>query len=205
MWGIPLDADNLDTSEFDTADSTLSDDTRSDGDAVDNGSTSTGKRMFEKMEDVELILRFFAYRQLDKSNAGLNKITEFLDQFLVAGNDFSSHVLHTYEVMFNDTIQFLWDALGVDAFSIIGNKRARPTKIVFDPIMYVANSPAVIANRPQLLEHREILQEHLRTMYATDNDTSHAIFSGRRTNLADTQARNHKMTLAFQSAIQAVA
>jgi hypothetical protein len=76
MWGIPLDP----SPEEKEAD-------EESEDAVDEP-TKAGTRMFEKMEDVELVLRFFAYRQIDEFKAGLNKISEFLDLFIVRGNNF---------------------------------------------------------------------------------------------------------------------
>lgn len=71
MWGIPLD---LPSEEHDDEDASETADE----------STQAGKRMFEKMEDVELVLRFFAYRQIPSFKAGLNKISEFLDRFMIS-------------------------------------------------------------------------------------------------------------------------
>lgn len=75
MWRIPFDAAPEQDEDEDSAQT------------VDE-STRAGKRMFEKMEDVELVLRFFAYRQIHVFKAGLNKISEFLDRFMIEGNCF---------------------------------------------------------------------------------------------------------------------
>lgn len=180
MWGIPLDPMAVDA-----------DDTE-----VTNESTNTGKRMFEKMEDVELVLRFFAYRQIGYFKAGLNKISEFLDRFLIGGNRFSQDILDSYRAMFESTVTFLWSALGGDAYCVIGASQ-RPTKIVFDPVMYVANSDEVRAEHSRLLARKDLLRAELQTMYAKESE----LFSGRRTNFADTQQRNARVKEAFSAAI----
>jgi hypothetical protein len=186
MWGIPLDPMQVQAVDEDLEE------------PVDE-STSTGKRMFEKMEDVELVLRFFAYRQIDSFRAGLNKISEFLDSFIIEGNRFSDAILHEYRTMFESTVTFLWRTLETEAFWVIGSSQ-RPTKIVYDPLMYVANSVDVVPHHAKLIANRNVLRAELATMY-TENQ---ALFSGRRTNFADTQNRNRCVSKAFATAIMKV-
>lgn len=183
IWGIPLNptpAEDEDEDAAETADE----------------STQAGKRMFEKMEDVEVVLRFFAYRQIDSFKAGLNKISEFLDRFMIEGNRFPDTVLAQYRSMFESTVTFLWKALGAEAFCVIGSSK-RPTKIVYDPMMYVANSADVVPHRKQLVVRKDVLRAELAAMYQQHQ----ALFSGRRTNFADTQARNLRVSEAFATAI----
>ncbi|WP_437591339.1 DUF262 domain-containing protein [Sorangium sp. So ce1000] len=183
MWGIPLEPAPEQTDE-------------DEADEAADGSTNTGKRMFEKMEDVELVLRFYAYRQIDSFKAGLNKISEFLDRFIVEGNRFHESLLTEYRSMFESTVAFLWDVLEADSFCVIGSSK-RPTKIVYDPMMYVANSAAVLPHRAKLISRKDILRSELAAMYKQHQ----ALFSGRRTNFADTQARNLRVNEAFAAAI----
>lgn len=183
MWGIPLDPAPEEAVDEDPEE------------AID-GSTTTGKRMFEKMEDVELVLRFFAYRQIDAFKAGLNKISEFLDSFIIEGNRFPDSLLRGYRTMFESTVAFLWGALDVEAFCVIGSSK-RPTKIVYDPLMYVANSTEVIPHRAKLIAKKDVLRAELVTMYTKNQ----ALFSGRRTNFTDTQNRNRCVSEAFAAAI----
>ncbi|MGE3344784.1 MAG: DUF262 domain-containing protein [Vicinamibacterales bacterium] len=183
MWGIPLDIPPEEHDDEDAAET------------VDE-STRAGKRMFEKMEDVELVLRFFAYRQIPSFKAGLNKISEFLDRFLIEGNRFPDSVLAEYRSMFESTVAFLWEALDLDAFCVVDSSK-RPTKIVYDPMMYVSNSADVVAHRTQLIAHKDVLRSELAAMYQEQQ----ALFSGRKTNFADTQARNLRVGEAFAAAI----
>ncbi len=184
MWGIPLDPIAEEQYEENFSES------------IDE-STNTGKRMFEKMEDVELVLRFFAYRQIESFKAGLNKISEFLDRFLIEGNKFSQEILDKYREMFESTVIFLWTVLGNEAYCVISSSQ-RPTKIVYDPIMYVANSREVILAREKLLAHKSVLREELTAMYQQNQE----LFSGRRTNFSDTQIRNRVVKEAFSAAIE---
>jgi len=189
MWGIPIDPVNSGARD--------GEDDEDDELEIASHSTHTGRRMFEKMEDVELILRFFAYRQIGSFKAGLNKISEFLDRFLVAGNKFNSAVLASYKTMFETSVEFLWEVLGSDAYCVLGGSQHRPTKIVYDPMMYISNTATVVAARRKLVRQKHLLREALTKMYE-----DHAqLFSGRRTNYVDTQARNARVGEAFAAAI----
>lgn len=184
LWGIPLDP---------SPEEKESDEEEAD-EAVDE-STKAGTRMFEKMEDVELVLRFFAYRQIT-SRFNLNKISEFLDRFIMGGNNFPQKLLAEYETMFEATVAFLWEVLGNESFTVLGSSK-RPTKIVYDPLMFVANSPDVVPHRPKLIAKKAVLRSELEAMYRKH----HELFSGRRTNFKDTQDRNRCVSEAFAAAI----
>ena len=184
MWGIPLDPK---PEEMD-ADEEIEE-------TVDEPATKVGILMFEKMEDVELVLRFFAYRQIT-SKFNLNKISEFLDRFIMKGNNFAPTLLATYKTMFEGTVSFLWEVLGTEAFTVLGSSK-RPTKIVYDPLMFVTNSPDVVPHHDRLVAQKAMLREELKEMYENNQD----LFSGRRTNYKDTQDRNLCMSEAFASAI----
>jgi hypothetical protein len=185
MWGIPLDPKPEEKNEDEELDETTDE------------STTAGIRMFEKMEDAELVLRFFAYRKIGEFKAGLNKISEFLDRFIVVGNKFPEHGLAEYRSMFETTVQFLWDVLEVEAFTVLDPSKRRPTKIVYDPLMFAANSPDVAPHRTNLVANKEVLRNELRAIYKVNQ----ALFSGRRTNFKDTQDRNRCVSEAFSSAI----
>lgn len=185
MWGIPLDP----SPEERDADEEEADE------AVDE-STKAGERMFKNMEDVELVLRFFAYRQITPK-FNLNKISEFLDRFISEGNNFPATVLAEYKTMFEATVAFLWEALGAEAFTVLDPSKKRPTKIVYDPLMFVANSAAVVPHHAKLVAKKAVLRGELEAMYKAN----HELFSGRRTNFKDTQDRNRCVSEAFAAAI----
>ena len=160
--------------------------------------------MFEKMEDVELVLRFFAYRHIQKAHSGLNKISEFLDSFLKTGNSFPVAVLDSYESAFNDTVDFLYDCLGDAAFTVIAEKPSRPTKIVYDPLMYAANSAHVVEARPMILANKDYFRQSLVDLYLNDRAQTRSIFAGRRTNSSDVLARNAAMKAMFDNMLKQI-
>ncbi|MDR1041378.1 MAG: DUF262 domain-containing protein [Deltaproteobacteria bacterium] len=184
MWGIPVDPKPEEKDADEESEETLDE------------STKAGNRKFERMEDVELVLRFFAYRKIGEFKAGLNKISEFLDRFIFVGNKFPPEGLEKYRSMFEETVDFLWGVLKNKAFMLPHGKK-QPTKIVYDPLMFAANNPDVKLNHAKLIKNKDILREELKTMYKKNLP----LFSGRRTNFKDTQDRNHFMSEAFAAAI----
>ena len=193
MWGVPTQLEDVQNADDDLNEELDESNSRQ--------STVTGRKMFEKMEDVELVLRFFAYRHMYKSKTGLNKITHFLDAFLKQGNKFSPSIVADYEHMFVSTIEFLYECLGLEAFSIIVNRKHwRPTKIVYDTIMYVSNLPEIFPHWERIKSKKGALREALREMYVEDQ-VKGQFFAGRKTNSSDIQARNHGMRQAFRSVI----
>jgi hypothetical protein len=98
--------------------------------------------------------------------------------------------------MFESTVAFLWEALEAESFCVIGLSK-RPTKIVYDPMMYVANGADVLPHRAKLIARGDVLRGELKAMYRQHQ----MLFSGRRTNFADTQARNRCVNEAFTTAI----
>jgi hypothetical protein len=185
MWRIPLAPKPEEKNADEETDETIDE------------STAAGLHMFQKMEDVELVLRFFAYRKIGDFKAGLNKISEFLDRFIVAGNKFPEQGLAEYRSMFEATVDFLWDALQGEAFTVLDDSKRRPTKIVYDPLMFVASSPDVVSHRLELVANKSVLRGELKAIY----EKNQGLFSGRRTNFKDTQDRNRCVSEAFSSAI----
>jgi hypothetical protein len=185
MWGIP--------SELPAEDDTGT------GDREDTA-TSMGHRMFQEMDDVELVLRFFAYRQIGSYPSGLNKISAFLDRFLIEGNQFTEEILEEYRRMFAGTIELLWGLFGSKAFCPLsreGKPRGRPTKIVYDPLMYAASRCWTVGATQRLLSGKEVVLGEIRAMYEANAD----LFAGRRTNAADISPRNRAVANAFQRAL----
>jgi hypothetical protein len=166
--------------------------------AEDRGeATNRGRAMYERMDDVELVLRFFAYRQIDSFSGGLNRISAMLDRFLIEGNKFATAVLTEYADMFKATISFISKTLGTRAFCR-GKSGGVPTKIVYDPLMYISSQYSRGSDRETLLSGKSVLVGELGTMYKEHG----SLFAGRRTNAADTHQRNERMADAFRNALK---
>ena len=115
----------------------------------------------------------------------------------MAGNKFPAEGLAEYRKMFESTIDFLWDVLEGDAFTVLDSSKRRPTKIVYDPLMFIANTPEVVTHQAKLVANKEVLRAELKTMY----EMNQALFSGRRTNFKHTQDRNRCVSDSFGAAI----
>jgi hypothetical protein len=197
MLGTPLEAEtSVPADEIDDLDDIESTPPLSDTGGV--AVTKMGRKMFESMEDVEMVLRFYAYRHLGKFQQGLNRITEFLDEFLIRGNRFDDSTLEEYRQLFLDNIRF-WHAIGgAIAFQVKGSTR-HFSKIAYDALMY-ASSALTREHRSALVKNPEVVRSAIDTMY----DKHGAVFEGRRTNAADAHRRNGFAIEALGAALNTV-
>jgi len=83
-------------------------------DSDDENSESSG--MFNRMDDVELVLRFFMYRHINSIDS--ISLTELLDRFLIEGNKFSDDILRQYMQLFLQTIDLVFNVLEENAFEL---------------------------------------------------------------------------------------
>jgi hypothetical protein len=156
-----------------------------------------GNETFRRMEDVELVLRFFAYRQrLLHDQTALNV---YLDEFLRRGNYFSKELLSQYRTLFVDTVKLVFDVLGEYAFHLWRQRKSgwnwfdRPTKVVYEPMMYGFSQR--LERKPELLAQYQQIRAALPGFY----QNNYAIFEGRKVNRADISARNEAVISLLDS------
>lgn len=156
---------------------------------------------FRRMEDVELVLRFFAYRQrLLHDQTALNV---YLDEFLSRGNNFSTALLTKYKELFQETVKLVFEVLGEDAFHLWRQRKSgwnwfdRPTKVVYEPLMYAFSQR--LERKTELLLRVEQVRAALPGFY----QANYAIFEGRKVNRADMSARNDAMIALLDSILPA--
>ncbi len=154
---------------------------------------------YAKMEDVELVLRFFAYRHIDKwENMTLK---QFLDKFLMIGNSFPDSVLSSYKILFNKTIDLLYGLYGSDVFKIM-RKRGdnwilydRPTKVIYDPLMMAISN--YVESSDTLLSKKDLIQKDTYDL----QKEQYQILGGRNTNKKDVIERYDILNKFFQKYI----
>jgi hypothetical protein len=179
MWQLPLDEevdrllllDNCDSSEIDADD-------YSDGLQITPGKLNA----YRKMEDVELVLRFFAYRHIENLDTPLD---DFLDRFLKHANGFDQATIDGLENIFNQTIELIYNIFGKTAFvpPRKTGKRQLPLKIVYDAMMQAFS---------QFIAHREILirnTDDLKKNIFHDTKLPPDFFKGRDNTKKDIKAR----------------
>ncbi|NOQ27611.1 MAG: DUF262 domain-containing protein [Bacteroidales bacterium] len=127
-------------------------------------------KYFKDMSDAELVLRFFAYRQVDQWQG--NTMESFLDEFLKKGNEqFNENVLTNLKELFNDTVKFAFDLFGEKAFWLHRKREdkwfhyERPTKILYDPLMQVLASnldkkETILAKKTEIVAGIEIFHKN---------------------------------------------
>lgn len=138
-------------------------------------------KYFKDMSDAELVLRFFAYRQIDQWQG--NTMEYFLDEFLKKGNEiFNDKVLKGLKEIFEETVKFAYELFEKKAFWLHRNREEkwfhyeRPTKILYDPLMQVlANN---LHQREKLLDKKKEILDGLEKFHKNNYDS----FKGRDTN-----------------------
>lgn len=138
-------------------------------------------KYFKDMSDAELVLRFFAYRQIEQWQG--NTMEFFLDEYLKSGNEqFNDKVLTELKELFENTVEFAYNIFGEKAFWLHRNREdkwfhyERPTKILYDPLMQVlANN---LDNKEKILAKKEQIVAGLENLHKT----KYNYFKGRDTN-----------------------
>lgn len=131
---------------------------------------------YRKMEDVQLVLRFFSYRFLDKLSGS---IEDFLDSYLKQANKFSDETVNQLEILFDESIDTAYSIFGEDAFlsPVYERQVTKPQKTIYDPLMQaialnIDKKEALIQNASN------IKMERFNKMYI-DDDENVKFFDGR--------------------------
>ena len=152
--------------------------------------------LFRRMDDVELVLRFFAYRQRLTNQDGALK--GFLDSYLRHANNFLPAVLSGLEEIFRQTIRLSDELFGETAFYLWRKRTTgwgwfrRPTTVVYDPMMFALSQ--LLDRRAKLLEKSTEIRAAVKGLYEREYDQ----FQGRYTNRENLVARNKLFLDMFQ-------
>ncbi|HLO83427.1 MAG TPA: DUF262 domain-containing protein [Nostocaceae cyanobacterium] len=144
---------------------------------------------YRKMKDVELVLRFFAYRHIDNLKSPVDK---FLDEYLKQANNYPDETIENLGNLFNETIQLIYYILGDSAFIPPKEKRnkKKPLKTIYDPIMQVfANN---ISYKESLIRNKTSIKDNLysdQELLYMKEENNRFIFDGRYNNKQDVEAR----------------
>lgn len=144
---------------------------------------------YRKMEDVELVLRFFAYRHIANFKSPVDK---FLDDYLKQANGYPEETIKNLETIFNETINLIHSIFGNSAFIPPKEKRDNktPIKTIYDPMMQVfANN---IPQKEIFLKHSKSIQSNLyanKELLSVKEENNRPLFDGRYNNKKDVEAR----------------
>lgn len=144
---------------------------------------------YRKMEDVELVLRFFAYRHIANFKS---TVDNFLDDYLKQANNYPDETIKNLENLFNETIDLVYSIFGENAFILPKENRDNktPRKTIYDPMMHVvANN---IFHRETLLKHSEAICSSLysnKNLLYVKEENNRRLFDGRYNDKKDVEAR----------------
>lgn len=142
---------------------------------------------YREMADVELVLRFFAYRHIQLLTSPIDK---FLDSFLKNANSFPDQTLNSLEKLFISTVGVIYCIFGEDAFLFpkINLQYKSPSKTIYDPLMqaFALNSDCF----DNFIANKALIKEHIYDDYKTSTkDSARRLFDGRYNNRTDVISR----------------
>ncbi|QTC90402.1 DUF262 domain-containing protein [Brevundimonas goettingensis] len=143
------------------------------------------KSFFSDMEDVEIVLRFFALRCVDQYRGGMQN---FLDQYMVRSRDFSDSDISQLQYMFDKTVWRAGSIFGDRVFCSFDPKKDRwtqaPQKAIFDAVMVALSN--IDDPLDDLAKRRDLVVDETRRMIL---DNPPGTFTGRGNTKKDIIAR----------------
>jgi hypothetical protein len=154
---------------------------------------------YRDMTDVELVLRFFAYRQKHLHNT--STLYMYFDNYLQYGNLYKPHVLNQLEDIFTRTIRLVNDLVGDKAFWLWRKRKGagtwswyrKPTIVIYDPLMYVLSK--YIDNSDKILSKQVTIRGSIKSFY----ETNYELFEGRNVNPSMLGARDNAFKGFFEN------
>jgi hypothetical protein len=165
----------------------------------DDNLTISQRELYRTMGDVELVLRFFAFRHLEKYTGGI--LNNFLDAFLHQGNDLEKAVLHEYKGIFGFTIELANSLFGEYAFKQYKDYRSNWTwsvnsaKTIYDPLMSVLSQ--YYNTEFKLLYDQDRRVEQLKAFFMANKQS----LNGKKSNKSDIENRIKIYSNLIQSLI----
>ncbi|WP_415975280.1 DUF262 domain-containing protein [Rhodococcus sp. 077-4] len=150
------------------------------------------------MYDVELVLRFFAYRQRRSGRVGrlTKNQRQYLDSYLRSANNFSPVLISQLRELFLETARLIFEIFGESAFWLYRKRHSgwvwitEPTVVVYEPLMFAISQR--IDYSSELLQNASALAEGRESLYSSNE----RVMDGRRVNASDVDARN-KLLLRY--------
>ena len=143
--------------------------------------------LYRSMGDVELVLRFFAFRFLDQYNL---KLEDFLDEFLIQGNQFNYYVLNQYKKLFEFTIELAYKLFSDNAFMQYREIRGKwdwrnSSRTIYDPLMQALSKYYGKFDNNKINYNLEQNKKELISFYQTNSDD----FNGKKQGKNDINKR----------------
>lgn len=149
----------------------------------DNATVDNKDTLYKNMGDVELVLRFFAMRFIERFTG---KLDSFLDSYLKNANSFSDETLNELEELFLKNIEAAYNLLGDKAFKIYKYRysslgwSSEAQRVIYDPMM-LAITKLNLTDMEISNANKEDLKHRIQEFYRTHEDD----FDGKRQGKSD--------------------
>lgn len=174
-------------------------------DVIENEIELLESESYRKMQDVELVLRFFAFRHLNKL-ATLNSQEKFLDNFLSVANTFPDEALDQLKIVFEETVEIAYTLFEETAFYMPDGeqKKTTPTKTVYDALMQSVSK--IIKYKDQILEQKDVIRKNKyadkEKLIRADKVKNNQLFDGKYNGKSDVELRIQYFDDFFNSYIK---
>ena len=149
----------------------------------DNATAADKDALYREMGDVELVLRFFAMRFVDRFTV---KLDDFLDTYLKNANSYPDETIDKLEDLFVRNIKVADDLFGDKAFKIYKHRYSsidwspEAQRTIYDPMM-LALTKLQLTDDETTSINKDKLQENLQSFYTEHEDE----FDGKKQTRSD--------------------
>lgn len=163
-----------------------------DGKVINEKELLSSGDAYRAMEDVELVLRFFAFRHYEKLPSFKSQ-EKFIDEYLKQANSFSQETIDSLGEVFKECVEILNKVFGVEAFYMpdTTQKKTTPTKTVYDPLMQsiskILDKKSVILEKSQQLKSK-IFQD-TQNLIILGKEKNNELFDGKYNNKNNIESR----------------
>jgi len=193
MWNFPLEEE---------VESLL---LKSEDDLKNTSYSSNDIKSYRRMDDVELVLRFFAYRHIDKLTSPVEK---FLDNYLKQANNYPNETIEDLQKLFIETVELIYKVLEKRAFALPKKENSQeykaPVKTIYDSMMQAFAKN--IAHKDIILKNKEAITKQIYQntddLNRADKDINVYLFDGRYNNHKDVSKRIEYFDNFLQQFIQ---
>lgn len=151
------------------------------GITLDNEEERDQHQLYKTMEDAELVLRFFALRNIANFTG---KLETFLDLYMMKSSAFSSDDIDFLRNQFLETIKVAHQIYGDHMFTPYNAKKNLPYKAYYDAVMVGINNH--LSNAPLLIEHKSQIVKATEELLKGENA---GLFTGQGKTKADLKKR----------------
>lgn len=157
--------------------------------------------LYKRMYDVELVLRFFAMRNIEDFDYALSDI---LDDTLYALNQYDAENIRVLSDLFVSTLVKANSLFGDKAFRcFINEKWSAPSRMIYDPMMMVLSQSDIVVEETNVISNITQLQEfYNNAINLIEDGSEERIFDGKHQSKEDILRRANALDEFVRSLIK---